>query len=288
MNKKDLINSFESLTPSDCQKERMLNNVLNSGMEKNVHKVTFNFRYAFSTVAAAACVIAVIVAVGPMYEHHKLSQNHSQEVTKTNLTNDVIEATDETDIALSKKAVESKQTDEINSTPVNAEFTAEPAPAVEESFDELTLPAPDGRMLVMEDAIKAYTPQLNFNSFVGGGAGGTASYEYIESTAVNYKSDFDLPEGFSKVTDESGNPHTFRYVNGSSYININATGNTEYVLSMLNSGYLTTDINGTTAVVFENGKEYTAYIISDDVAYTIDTYDVSEEDLANLLLSIAG
>ena len=327
MNKKDLINSFESLTPSAYQKEKMLNNVLSSGMEKNVHKMTFNFRYVFSTVVAAACVLAVVVAVGPMYKYHKLSQTPSQKVTTTDLTNDkaviqpeFTEAEDAvmTDVAPPDKAAESKTAEERTKTHPTQESTPEADVAIvaEESIDLYSDSDINSRMIVMEeDAIKAYTPQLNLNhkpevkvyyapevsatagaaggSSGGGGGGGYVNSEAIlelddETTNATYKNDFDIPEGYSKTTSKNGNQQTFRYANGNSYIYISATSDTSDVSQMLNSGYLTTDINGTIAVVFENGKEYTSYIISNNIAYTIDTYDVSEEDLANLLLSIAG
>lgn len=306
MNKKDLINSFESLTPSDYQKQKMLNNVLSSGMEKTVHKVSFNFRYAFSTAAAAMCVLAVVVAVGPMYKYHKSSQNPSQKVIITDVADDttevqpVVEDTVSTDEALPNVAAEDKSADEQKVfTTAEAIPEQESAVAAEEPLAEDATPFANGRMLVTDDAVKAYTPQLNINHEEATNAvaksGGYSSAvitieEYYKLVGVYFESMFDIPDGFSDVTSKNGSADewTFKYENGSSYIHINTTSNADYALQKLNGGYIPTDINGKKAVVFENGKSYKAYIISNNIAYTIDTYDVSEEDLANLLLSIAG
>ncbi len=311
MNKKDLIDSFESLTPSDCQKDRMLNNVLSHGMEKNVHKVSFNLRHTFSTAAAALCVLAVVVAVSPMYKYQKLGQTSSQKVT-TDITEDKpTEATikapvDEEDTSVADDSLPTKADSSIAAKEKTETFLpTDSAPAeeeiVHEEASEDTQPSQNSRMRMMTD-------EEGDSSSIGKGGGGAynaAAYmaleedgyeettldEYYDYLGVNVAGKLEVPEGFSNLTETSGEinkAHSdkwlFRYENNNSYIYVTTTKYIEEISLIIGSG--NTDVNGTPAAVTYEDNSYTAHIVSEDIGYIINTFDVTEEEFTKLLQSI--
>lgn len=173
-----------------------------------------------------------------------------------------------------------------------------------------------------EETVNTYikTVVLNVNSYAYGG-GGTdeggyydcaagAVYETVEWTMDDYfeylgENVFDkisLPSDFSYVggmemtvsVDENGIPaqdsKIFPYEgeNGR-YVSVITSKNTLTARSYLeDERYVKSDIEGNDAVVIGGGEEYKSYIISNDVSHIITSDGVTEDELADMLVSIGG
>lgn len=119
--------------------------------------------------------------------------------------------------------------------------------------------------------------------------------DYYIYLGVNVEDKLSIPKGFSaKVSQErqidkdTDDVWFFEYEKGDSYIRVKTTKHTGNLAVFLEDDELTpSDINGTKAVVIQSGNNFCAYIVCDDIGYTINTINVSQADLTNLLVSIA-
>lgn len=345
MNKKDIINSFESLTPSDSQKKRMLENILNSGMKKEVHKNTFKFRYAFTTAAAAVCVAAVIVIAEPLYNKPELGQTPQTEtgsrqildndmtITAGDIDEDYDNSEYDNNAAESPNASDSvsappKKADQTNENKTSSESTALPdsstfsanensveSDSTVQSRDAVSEEAATGSSSLEsvsasafnDSAEKDLSPKLYINSpsLQTDAAGGQVSLadgiaeeitleEYYDYLGVNVEEKIRIPEGFSPkisskalINTQTDDCWFFEYQKGDSYIRIKTTKHTESISSYFEDEHLTaSDINGIPAVVMRTGNNFSAYIIFENVGYSINTENVSRADLTDLLISI--
>ncbi len=353
MNKKQLIDSFESLTPSVSQKERMLKNILDSGMKKEIHSEhrtdAFRFRYVFTTAAAAVCAVAVIVTVGPWYNKQDLSQTPvNDSAGSVTYEDSTIIAADDSDNTPSQKT----NTDDAVADTGNVQGSHSASPdtayslteeevvsapeqpreekmqaggnmkeeSIEASSDKAATKDAAGEMplLMQQDSYFAsennMLPELHINALESNNSLNAVTQkaeadtvktddapeimtieDYYIYLGVNVEDKLSIPKGFSaKVSQErqidkdTDDVWFFEYEKGDSYIRVKTTKHTGNLAVFLEDDELTpSDINGTKAVVIQSGNNFCAYIVCDDIGYTINTINVSQADLTNLLVSIA-
>lgn len=124
--------------------------------------------------------------------------------------------------------------------------------------------------------------------------------EYYNYLGKDVKKSLTLPQGFADQTADpqmlcvdadsnySCDNWIFMYVCEDKRIEITTTKNTADVKDILNSDiYQKSSIYGIEAVVVKNGDVFTAYIIKDNIAYTVECCSITLADLQNLLVSIA-
>lgn len=246
MDKDDLIRSFERLTPSEAQKEKMLHHILSADTKKKpAPKHSFRLKYALSFAAIAACMTAVIVTVNPLEKYREGGRPYSSEMLSGE--------------------VSPLSGDERITRGILGPAEGKNAPG-EQSGEPRLIPPGE------EMTIEAY-------------------YDYL---GVNVESGLDIPEGYINRTEHVALLDTdvddtwlFEYQANDGYIYIHTTRHTGNVaVAMSDSAYTPFDTNGAKGGGRKDDRFYKVYLIREDVAYTIDTYNVSEEDLTNLCLSI--
>ncbi|MDD4688439.1 MAG: hypothetical protein PHE51_01675 [Eubacteriales bacterium] len=315
MHKDNLLKSFEHLSPSDSQKEKMLSNILNYGMKKDVHKVSFDFKYAFTTAAVGLCAVAVAVTVGPWYNHHEVEQ------IPVNTPKPVVTYEDKTDdkadIAVSDNTVSDNTvsdntvnesdsvaaSDDVMPSTVTAE-TNETAPEINQedpnvvdNYESTT----DDNSSMMRKAPPDTDEGLgdegsSMVSMTMALAQEMTIEEYYDYLGVNVEEKLVIPDTFTNETPHSSqidlvsfDDWNFRYVSDTGYIMVNTTKNLESITNYINDDkFSKSNISGEDVIVIKNDDSYKAYMIHNEVGYTVDTLGVSQTELSSLLTSIVS
>ncbi len=191
------------------------------------------------------------------------------------------------------------------------------AEALPKQADEVNTDAVEAiENVATEIARKEIETEIVVNDIVpasGGGSAAAALYtrdaqpvqqltlsEYYSFLGKNVKEKVRLPEGFECITqdavflktDENGNytsdEWSIVYQNEEKVVDIETTKNTETVQKYIDrEDYSKSTVCGIDAVVIKDDENYRAYMVSDEIGYTVTTYGVDESVVEDLLVSLA-
>lgn len=307
---KDLYKKANNNIPTDDAKMRVM-----ARIEKPVAVRVKPRRKVAEFAALAACLVFTFAALG-IYNNFEKEQN--DKILRMNIP-ETARVLEEAPVSVEPTA----EPQDVSQTPLKAEVKSTPKPkttkapeaqakepAVVEVLEPVAVlenqveePLPEAHIIVNEaKEISGSEPEpasLMMDRSIGKIEEVTLQ-EYYEYLGKNIESDVDLPEGFSLITEDEAmfevadsgeyknDSWCFVYEKEEMSVEIITSKKTEDVLAQLaDESYEKSKISGGNTVVIKENDIYKAYMVAEDVGYTVTSFGLDEAELENLLVSLA-
>ena len=314
---KDMYRKANDSIPADNARLRVMARIENPRVVKPYEKVV-------RCAALAACLVFTFTAVSIYQSFEKSKQTEDlTPIPRLETGKDVQETVNDVPEAISTpvpekeeiKAQNTQRAENIIQKSAPAEHKKTEAEALKNA-EINTDTVETAKNAAAEIAPKEIETEIVVNDVIpasGGGSAAAALYtrdaqpmqqltlsEYYSFLGKNIEEAVRLPVGFECITqdevflktDENGNytsdEWSFVYQNEEKVVDIETTKNTETVQKYIDrEDYSKSTVCGIDAVVIKDDEHYRAYMVSDEIGYTVTTYGVDESVVEGLLVSLA-
>ena len=292
--------SFDEFNPTDEQKLKMLNNIQSKAYATKV----FDFKRIYIPMACATAAAFIFVVGGGIFNNQPQQNTDVPQIVK--VTPDVpVEKPLSDDNTSTPAETKANYTPDVQ--PKESSTKSEQKSEFEQVFESVDNNKPiettQTLQLVLND-----TPD-NAQSPMARNMVEPASFEQDE-TAIEYKDvtynefcdelGYDIattvkvPDDMQNITQTENSMPVDDAVewdvtfigDGARCININASTDMTKYDEYINGDYKKTDVNGNEAVIFFD-ENYTAYMNTESAGYKITTIEITEQELSEVLVSIA-
>lgn len=290
---KDLYKNANDKIPTEDAYLRVMETVNNKSRKT---------KYSYAKIVALAACFLLTVSMVSVYENFAPKEEVPFEVITPKIEPKAVETTPEP-ISPEPKRVTKNVVPKETQAPVQetvAPIEATPIPETEEPvhipqvLEEVTTPEPQN-VFVKNPGIPENIGTSVARFTLGDTVTKATYYEYL---GKNIEEALVLPEGFInetpdehmlclEETEDFDDRWTFYFTKDDSSIFITTTKKTENILNILNSeGYEKSNVFGTDVLIFEEEMQKIACIKIGDIAFTLSSYGVSDEDFENLIISL--